>query len=71
METKKLDEKQLTDDYPVYSFYFYVCDGEVVRSYIEGTVADLKKDLREYEGKKAKIITSCDIIERGLSDQVV
>jgi len=58
----KLNEKVLADNYPVYGGYLYVCDGKVVRSdLMEGTVADLKRDLRNHFKLEAKMITSCDI----------
>lgn len=64
-EEIKLDERELPDDYPVYGDYLYVCDGKVVRSdLLEGTVADLKRDLRSYYKLEAKVITSCDIAGR-------
>lgn len=66
METKKLNEKELSDDYPVFWDYLYVCDGKVIRSDIQGTVRDLKRDLRSYRKLEAKVITSCDIEGRGL-----
>lgn len=66
MEAKKLNEKELSDDYPVYWDYLYVCDGKVIRSDIQGTVRDLKRDLRSYSKLEAKVITSCDIEGRGL-----
>ena len=36
----------LPDDYPVYWDYLYVCDGELIRSDIQGTVKDLRNDLK-------------------------
>jgi hypothetical protein len=61
MEAIKLNESLLPDDYPVYGDYLYVCDGQVIRSDVFGTVADLKRDLRSYYKLEAKEITSCDI----------
>lgn len=58
IETVKLDERELPDDYPVYWDYMYVADGKVIRSDIQGTVRDLKRDVG------ASIITSCDIAGR-------
>ena len=61
METIKLNENLLPDDYPVYGDYLYVCDGKVVRSDVFGTIADLKRDLRSFYKLEAKEITNCDI----------
>jgi hypothetical protein len=61
METMKLNENPLPDDYPVYGDYLYVCDGKVVRSDVFGTIADLKRDLRDFYKLEAKMITNCDI----------
>jgi hypothetical protein len=54
----KLDERELPDDYPVYWDYMYVADGKVIRSDIQGTIRDLKRDVG------ASVITSCDIYGR-------
>ena len=63
METK---EKELPDDYPVYPNYFYVADGKVIIcDLMEGTIADLKRDLKSI-GKSAEVITNCDIAKRRL-----
>lgn len=56
-----LSETELPNDYPVYWDYLYVCDGKVVKSDIQGTVADLKRDLRSHRKLEAKVITTCDI----------
>jgi hypothetical protein len=64
MNTDKLSENELSDDYPVYWDYLYVCDGKVIRSDIKGTVADLKRDLRTHFKLEAKVITNCDIAGR-------
>ena len=56
-----LSETELENDYPVYWDYLYVCDGKVVKSDIQGTVADLKRDLRSHRKLEAKVITTCDI----------
>ena len=61
METIKLNENLLPDDYPVYGDYLYVCDGKVIRSDVFGTVLDLKRDLRNFYKLEAKEITNCDI----------
>jgi hypothetical protein len=63
-EEIKLKEPVLEDNYPVFIDYLYVCDGKVVRSDVEGTVADLKRDLRNYFKLEAKVITRCDIVGR-------
>lgn len=57
----KLNERELDDTYPVHIDYLYVCDGKVIRSDVQGTVADLKRDLRSHYKLEAKIITTCDI----------
>jgi len=56
-----LNETELENDYPVYWDYLYVCDGKVVKSDVQGTVADLKRDLRSNYKLEAKVITTCDI----------
>ena len=56
-----LNETELENDYPVNWDYLYVCDGKVVKSDIQGTVADLKRDLRSHYKLDAKVITTCDI----------
>lgn len=56
-----LNETELENDYPVNWDYLYVCDGKVVKSDIQGTVADLKRDLRSHYKLEAKVITTCDI----------
>lgn len=64
-------ERELPDDYPVYPNYLYVCDDKVIRcDLFKGTVADLKADLRNHYKLKAKVITSCDIVGRGLNDKM-
>lgn len=60
MTDEQLDEPILPDDYPVYADYFYVVDGQVMRSDIVGRVRDLKRD------KKAKEVRRCDAAKRGL-----
>jgi hypothetical protein len=60
----ELNEKVLPDNYPVYGTYFYVCDGEVIRSDVFGDVARLKKDLREHYKLEANEIRRCDIVGR-------
>lgn len=55
-----LNENELEDDYPVYWDYFYVCDGKVIRSDIQGTVRQLKNDLRKHLKLEAKVITNYD-----------
>lgn len=56
--SKELDEPILEDTYPVYWTYFYVVDGEVIQSDIQGTVLDLKRELG------AKEIKRCDMYGR-------
>lgn len=60
MSDRGYKERVLEEDYPVYPGYFYVADDVVICSPIEGTVAQLKKELRASE------IKSCDAIGRGL-----
>lgn len=60
METIKLNEQELSNDYPVHWNYLYVVDGKVIRSYEKGTVSTLKKDLRSI-GMKANIVMNCDV----------
>jgi hypothetical protein len=60
MPEVKLNENILEDGYPVYYDYAYVADDKVIRSDIQGTVADLK---RIYKYKEIK---NCDIINRCL-----
>lgn len=57
----ELSERVLDDDYPVHYDYFYVSDGEVVRSDVKGTVRDLRHDLQKFRGMSAQIIMNCDI----------
>ena len=59
-----LNERELENNYPVHFDYLYVCDGKVVRSDIDGTVADLKRDLRQHYGLEAKVITNYDMMNR-------
>lgn len=59
----KLSEEILPDNYPVFWDYLYVADGEVIRSDIKGTIADLKKDLQNQD-ISCNEITSCDIAGR-------
>jgi len=56
-----LNETELENDYPVYLDYLYVCDGKVVKSDVQGTITDLKRDLRSHYKLEAKVITTCDI----------
>ena len=58
-------ETILSDDYPVYWNYLYVVDGRVRRSDIQGTVADLRRDLTKLDGKPAVEIRRCDLVARG------
>lgn len=60
----KLNETELENDYPVHWDYLYVCDGKVIKSDIQGTIADLKRDLRKHYKLEAKVITNCDIENR-------
>ena len=60
----KLNENVLEDDYPVRFDYLYVADGKVIRSDIQGTVMDLKRDLKKITGEEISKITTCDIMGR-------
>lgn len=52
---KALNEPVLEDDYPVYHGHFYLADGRMIASDIEGTVKDLKKDLSAKEIRRYDI----------------
>ena len=56
-----LNEKELPNDYPVYWDYLYVVDGKVIKPDVQGTVLDLKRDLKQYRGMKCETVTTCDI----------
>lgn len=58
-------EKVVPDNYPVHWDYYYVADGKVIRSDIEGTVRELKADLKS-RGISCEVITTCDPFGRGL-----
>lgn len=55
-----MNEPILEDNYPVFYGYWYVADDKPVRSDVQGTVRDLKRDL------KAKEIRRCDTVARKL-----
>lgn len=55
-----MDEHILEDDYPVYASYWYVVDGKPIRSPLQGTVRDLKRD------QKATEVRRCAAVKRGL-----
>jgi len=55
-----LNERILENDYPVNWGYLYVADNRIIRSDIQGTIADLKRDLRS-QGISCTVITLCDI----------
>ena len=60
-----LNERVLPDDYPVHGDYLYICDGKIIRcDLMEGTILDLKMDLRKHYKLEAKEIKNCDIVER-------
>lgn len=44
----KASDTPLPDDFPVYWDYMYMADDTPVRSDIQGTVKDLKADLRNH-----------------------
>lgn len=52
-----METKELPDNYPVYLDYVYLCDGKPIRSDIQGTVKDLKKDLRDFYKLESKVIS--------------
>lgn len=54
------DEPVLEDNYPIYSSYWYLLDGEPKRSEIEGTVHDLKRQTNTKE------IRRCAAVRRNL-----
>lgn len=54
-----LNEKELSNDYPVYWDYLYKADGKLIRSDIQGTVLDLKRDLKSL-GISCTVITNFD-----------
>lgn len=56
-----LNERVLEDNFPVYWDYLYVVDGKVIRSDIQGTVKDLKHDLRKNFSIEATEVKSCDM----------
>lgn len=58
--TIQANERILSDDYPVYWDYLYVCDETVCRSPINGTV----KDLKRVTG--AREVKNCDMLGREL-----
>jgi hypothetical protein len=64
-------EFELEDTYRVYWDHLYVCDGKIIKSDIQGTVADLKRDLQTHFKLEAKVITNCDIIGRNKLIKVV
>lgn len=51
---QELNERVLPDDYPVYWDYYYVVDGKVVRSDVNGNVMTLKRDLYKLTGVMPK-----------------
>lgn len=53
-----MNEYELTDDYPVNKEFFYVADGNVLRSPVSGTVEDLKFAVG------ASTVTNCDLAAR-------
>ena len=55
-----MTERLLADDYPVYFGYFYVADGKVIESQMQGTIKQLKARCGYTE------IKNCDMAERDL-----
>lgn len=74
METNKLEEPILEDNYPVHCGYLYVVEIKtagssfltVISSDIQGTVADLRVDLESLGTKNILAIRRCDISGRNL-----
>lgn len=62
----RLNEKVMVASAPVYTGRFYVVDGQVVRSPIRGTVAELKEHLWRVEKMEAQVVKECDVRGRGL-----
>lgn len=60
MTQKVLNERELDNEYPMYSGYMYVVDGVVVRSKTNMTVGKFK------EATKVKSVKNCDIGARDL-----
>lgn len=54
-----LNEQELSNDYPVYLDYLYKADGRLIKSDIQGTVADLKRDLKS-QGISCTVVTNFD-----------
>ena len=61
-----LKEPKLDDDYPVFPGYYYVVDEQVIESFVEGTVRDLRRWLIQNTDLKAETVTRCDLLGRGL-----
>lgn len=59
MNTCKLDEPDLPEDYPIYGDYLYVTDGKVYRSDWHGITV---RQLKNREGFKK--VQRCDIMGR-------
>lgn len=59
-----LDEKILEDNYPVFWDYLYVVNDKVIKSDIQGTIKDLKMDLRDFYNMEVTEIKNCDIYNR-------
>ncbi len=60
MTNTVFNEPILEDDYPVFVFYWYVMDGEARRSYIQGTVRDLRRS------ENLQVVRRCDAVAREL-----
>ena len=58
------EEDILEDDDNVFMGYLYVCDGNVVKSHMQGKVRDLKLTL------KVKEVRRCNPFKRGIQDQM-
>ena len=71
---KVFNEPELPDDYPVYNGYLYVVNGVVRRAFVpEGgsTVGEMKERGVANGAESVKSVTRCDIVARGLTDEMV
>lgn len=60
----ELEEEVIPNNYPVFPGYFYIADGEVVQSMVQGTIKTLRADILTTTGKKIKEFKKCDIVGR-------
>lgn len=64
MSTQNLEEPVLEDDYPVFYGYYYMVDGRIETSDVQGNVKRLKQDIIS-QGRTAVEVRRCDMIGRG------